>query len=153
MVSMALRIRSITEHALSSLERPALNCQLPLTRWRKNLQGPPPVKAALPVVAARRYRLDLEHRTLRMGIDEGLALDDLVALLRRRGFTGTRSILIYDLWGQRHEIPPSSTDDALDDLATALLTAAPHILEIHEERSWSLGSRSRRRWLKRQLSR
>ena len=119
--------------------------------WSEAQKRPPQVKAALPIMGARRYRLDPEQRLLMMGTSETLSIRYITAMCRRNGFLGTRILFIYDVWGQKHEITPANSPEPLDDFAARLSALAPHIMELHEERSWSFGSRLRHRRLKRLL--
>ena len=62
-----------------------------------------------------------------------LPFEFVVAIMARPGFVGNRSVVLFDLWGQRHEVPSRLVDRDPDAWVCALRKAAPHVMELHEQ--------------------
>ncbi len=149
-LGLALRIRPLVEDVPAALKRTGGGF-IPLEEWLELRKGPPLVRPSLPMVGARRYRFGNDKKSLLIGVSDVLPLLYVAAVCRRIGFASTRILFLYDVWGGKHEIASDNVSEPLDDFAVKLMTFAPHVLEIHEERGWSLGSRFRHRNLKKLL--
>ncbi|MCD6498709.1 MAG: hypothetical protein J7M25_10485 [Deltaproteobacteria bacterium] len=114
--------------------------ELPLDRWKFARQSGPTVRArTFGFLSQGRCRIEegavafVDGRKLDLGI--------LAAVMPHLGFVGVRSVSLYDVWGQRHDVQSGQVTGALEDWVVALRLAAPHLLELHDQWAWSVGSR------------
>lgn len=161
-IALAFRFKGVANEHLTLAEKMGLDRgastrsptvpPLPIEEWRRSKKSPPGLRPGLPLVSHRRFRLE-EGGLLVGARRDRIPLSHLVAMACRWGFAGIRSLLVFDAWGQRHEITSGSTFEDLRTFSLRLRALAPHVMEIHEETAWALGAHHRLFRLKKAISR
>jgi hypothetical protein len=144
-LALALRFRHYARDAMERLTAMASESvddihPAPLDDWRMVEKHRPPFGRSIPVMSQRRYHMQDGKLVASSGGSMPLAM--LTAFMPVRGFAGIRLLRLYDAWGQHHDVELSAgTPGGLEHWAIRLMDQAPHVMELHDESTWSLGLR------------
>ncbi len=144
-LAMALGFRREVEELLADARRverlPASLEALPLDVWERASRSGAPFRSGLLHSFVPQGHVSLSTNSVDLGGGRVLPLEFVVAVMARPGFIGLRTVVLFDLWGQRHEVPTRVLDRDADQWIGALRLLAPHIMELREG-PWASSSRS-----------
>ena len=140
-VNLAFGFRRVGDAFLRRLLHDGLKVGgLPLERWKFARQAGPTVRART-FGFLSQGRCQIDEGVVAFVDGRKLDLDIVAAVMPHLGFVGVRSVSLYDVWGQRHDVQAGQIAGALEDWVVELRLAAPHLLELHDQWAWSVGGR------------
>ena len=135
-LALALGLRREVEDMLADAHRverlPESLAALPLNVWESAKKSGAPFRSGLLHSFVPQGHVSLDARSVDLGGGRVLPLEFVVAVIARPGFIGVRSIVLFDIWGQRHEVPSRALDRDPDAWVATLRHLAPHVLELWE---------------------